>query len=320
MKLRKLVLCPLLFAMSWLIAAQEKYPKARITARVLDEENKPLENAKVRFVFCSAENASAIVPVEGLTDSDGLFSGEGHSSGSYGVTIKKDGYYSSGLGAPRLADVKEGRWLPWDPVVATVLRPIGKVVPLYVKAAWVEIPLIGVPCGYDLSKGDWVSPYGDGLTSDLFFTLQRQDQGQRALEIRVRITFSQPADGIQEIKLPEAARYSAFKWPRLAPMEGYLRVLEKSFTRDPKNGFSQDASEEEAYFFRVRTIQENGQTVSALYGKIKGGFFLAPLNTKTCKVRLIYYLNPTSLDRNTEWDPAHNLLTNVNYEEMPREP
>ena len=76
----------------------------------------------------------------------------------------------------------------------------------------------------------------------------------------------------------------------------------------------------QTYFFRVRTVKQNDRIVSALYGKIKEGFQLAPSNSKTCKVKLAYYLNPTSLDRNMEWDPQRNLLKGLSYEETPRDP
>lgn len=74
------------------------------------------------------------------------------------------------------------------------------------------------------------------------------------------------------------------------------------------------------YFFRIRTVEQDGRIISANYGKIKGGLFLAPAHSKTCKVQLAYYLNPTPLDRNMEWNPKRNLFTGLSFEETPRDP
>jgi len=52
------------------------------------------------------------------------------------------------------------------------------------------------------------------------------------------------------------------------------------------------------YYFRVRTkMDENGNVVSAHYGKIYGDF-----------MQFRYYFNPTPNDRNIEYDPKQNLL------------
>jgi hypothetical protein len=79
-------------------------------------------------------------------------------------------------------------------------------------------------------------------------------------------------------------------------------------------------SEGKAYFFRIRTIVQGGQIISALYGKMSEGFSLAPLASKTCDVQLNYYLNPTALDRNMEFDLKKNLFPKLKDAEQPREP
>lgn len=111
-----------------------------------------------------------------------------------------------------------------------------------------------------------------------------------------------------------------FKWQREASETGYQPILTTHFARKPGSGFEKSASEEQNYFFRVRTVERDGRIVSALYGKIKGGLPLAPSNSKTCKIKLTYYLNPTSLDRNLEWDTQRNLLAGPTEVDTPREP
>jgi hypothetical protein len=106
----------------------------------------------------------------------------------------------------------------------------------------------------------------------------------------------------------------------LAPDTGYDVFLTTRLEAIPGKGYKGTASEKQAYFFRVRTVERDGKIVSALYGKIGGGLQLAPSNSKTCELYLAYYLNPTPLDRNIEFDLKKNLFKNLKDEEQPREP
>jgi hypothetical protein len=134
------------------------------------------------------------------------------------------------------------------------------------------------------------------------------------------MTFANKLDGIQLAEIPEIGRYSAFKWLRKAPETGYSSMIETEFKNSPTSGIQQSAVEEQMYYFRVRTVEQNGRIVSANYGKIRGSLMLAPSNSKTCKIGLNYYLNPSSLDQNMEWDPKRNLLKGLSREETPQEP
>jgi hypothetical protein len=67
-------------------------------------------------------------------------------------------------------------------------------------------------------------------------------------------------------------------------------------------------------------VVQDGKIVSAHYGKIKGGFDPNPIDSKTCEVTLNYYLNPTSLDRNMEFDLKQNLFKNLPWKEDVRDP
>jgi hypothetical protein len=303
-----------------IVAKQLELPKARVTALVVDEQGSPMSGATVKFVFGESSNANAIVKVGGVTGNDGIFAGEGYSDGGYGADITKNNFYPNGLGAPALVDVVNGRWQPWNPTVKVVLRKIEKPVPLYGKQAWIEIPQTNTPCGYDLEAGDWIAPYGKGKTVDFVMTLNRQYENRRKFNVSVVLSFSNALDGIQETKLPEDYRNSIFKWPRLAPDTGYEATFTTRLEAIPGKGYNDTASEKQAYFFRVRTVERDGKIVSALYGKIGGGLRLAPSNSKTCELYLAYYLNPTSLDRNMEFDLKHNLLTNIGQFEDLREP
>ena len=115
---------------------------------------------------------------------------------------------------------------------------------------------------------------------------------------------------------------------RLAPETGYEPLHQISFVSrefpthvDRKKSFEDSSKEfEQGYFFRVRTVEQNGRIIAANYGKITGDIGIDPRDSKTCLIAFTYYFNPTSLDRNIEWDPKRNLLQGLSREEMPTAP
>lgn len=309
------------------VFAQTDFPKARVTARFVDEGGLALSGVKVTFIFGSATNANAIVSVRGVTGADGMFSAEGHSDGGYGVRIEKEGYYESGLAAPRLQEIQGGRWLPWDPVVTTTLRKIGQSVPLHAKIVRADVPLLDRNCGYDLEKGDWVSPHGKGVTSDLIFQISKRYTDRFDFSVKARVSFSNTRDGLVRMKAPDYARYSSFRWERFAPEDGYRAPHVIDFSnfhpgsgKSPERSFRTDNEREEGFFLRVRTVEEGGRIVSANYGKIVGDIMLEPRDTKTCAVMFTYYFNPAANDHNLEWDPARNFFSSLEPQEAPRWP
>jgi hypothetical protein len=254
-----------------------------------------------------------------MTDTNGMFAAEGHSDGSLGTGLSKAGYHLGWGNIPHFPQHEDGRWQPWDATYTSVLRKIENPVPVYAKWAWVEMPEIGKPCGYDLMEGDWVSPWGKGKIADVVFTLNRDYTNRRQFEVAVDIGFSNPKDGIQETELPKEFAQSEFMWPRQAPEDSYSSTLRSTLTAPGRIPRIQDVEKQE-FFFRVRTVEKEGKIVSALYGKLSEGFQLAPSDSKTCKIKLCYYLNPTPLDRDMEFDLKRNLLKNVGEFEEPRRP
>lgn len=295
-------------------------PLAKLTVKVVDEQHVPIRGARVDFTFMDPTTWKG-VPLEGLTDASGCFTGEGGSDSSIGARVHKEGYYSGGFPFEPFRDAKDGHWQPWNPTYTALLRKIEKPVPVYARAfRELTIPEIQKPCGFDLEVGDWIAPYGKGKVADFIVIAQREYENRDKFNVSALISFSNPMDGIQEVKLPEEWHLCEFKWPRTAPETGYQSILSTRFGTEPGKGFFSTASENQAYFFRVRTVEQYGRIVSALYGKIKGGINLEGRETKTCTMAFTYYLNPTPLDRNMEFDLKRNLFTNLPFLEQPREP
>ena len=308
-------------------AQQVGWPLAKLTVHVVDEQEEPIPGAKVKIGFrekLSDRDERAI----GETDAHGEFTAEGHSDRRLLSGASKAGYYDSSSPSTIFKDALLGKWQPWNPVEELVLRPIGKPVAMAAKRVQGDIPLLDQPCGYDLEKGDWVAPHGNGVHSDLFFTLHSDYKDRSNFTAEAKVAFAEPRDGLVRMKAPSYARNSAFRWERLAPETGYEAPHQISFVSrelpthvDRKKSFEDKNKEfEQGYFFRVRTVEENGRIIAANYGKITGDIGIDPRDSKTCLIYFTYYFNPTSLDQNLEWDTKHNLLQDLSHEETPTAP
>jgi len=182
-----------------------------------------------------------------------------------------------------------------------------------------DLPALGQECGYDLEKGDWVSPYGKGEKTDFIFIGHREFKARNNFDVLVELTFANPRDGILETKLPSVGKNSRFRSEREAPVDGYNKSVQ--IRNAVQNGAFIDTFEQATpFFFRVRTVVQGGRIIAANYGKISGGLRLDGVNSKTCTILFTYYLNPTSLDQNMEWDTTKNLIPSLKHKETPREP
>jgi len=326
------VLCLLLFSTASNLLGQtnqqwQGYPQAKVTVRVIGEDEQPIPGVTASFVFGGQYDYNhTLVRVKGETDVSGLFTAQGYTYGRFGHDLSKNGYYVGSAPIPIFRDAKDGHWQPWGATNTAILRKIEKPVPMYAKRVrGANVPDVGKPYGYDLEVGDWVAPYGRGKTSDFIITLtNRQYMSRSVFDVEATITFSNPLDGIQETHLPKEYATSEFKWPRQAPEMDYqssfaAHAHESDVGQKSILTFNPDGTGQ-AYFFRVRTVEQNGKIDSAFYGKIDSGIALEPRGAKVCKVFFTYYLNPKSLDRNMEFDLKRNLFTNLPYEEQPRLP
>lgn len=302
------------------------WPLARLTVHVIGEQGEPIPGAEVKIGFrekLSDQNAWVV----GKTDNEGNFTAEGHSDKRLGGSVRKESFYESGTGWTIFKDPAFGKWQPWDSVTEVVLRPIGKPVALAAKHVQVDVPVLDQPCGYDLEKGDWVAPHGKGVKSDLIFKVSRDYTDRSNFKAEAEIIFAQPLDGFVRMKAPVYARTSAFGWDRSAPEKGYgapeaIRFISRDRTThvEREKTFDETKDREQGYFFRVRTLEENGKIIAINYGKITGDISIEPRGRKTCLIAFTYYFNPKSFDRNLEWDPKRNLLQGLSVSETPHDP
>jgi hypothetical protein len=337
-------ICPLLLVALCAASSYAQTPKqspkypAQLTIKVVTDEGVPVEN-----VVVGASTFDHWVPGEGFgkdvnvtttarTDKDGLAVIEAQSlDGRFGIGItEQSGFYRDrGIWDYRLKEVKDGKWHPWNPVIEVVFKPILNPIPMFAKKVGemptpLELPDTHKPVGFDLMKGDWVAPYGKGIDADLVFTLVEKvpfTEADKPFASTLIISFSNPLDGIQSVLAP-LNEGSALRLPRSAPEAGYMPKLEKQFGRPSEDKpIESGIREDQNYFVRVRTVvDEKGKIKSAFYGKILGDISCDVINSKTGYIQFTYCLNPTSLDRNMEFDPKRNLFPNLPSSQRVLEP
>ncbi len=290
---------------------------AQITFEAYDDYGKPVPNAEISMsTFYHWEPGEGFgrditETFVGTTDEDGVVAIQGRSlRGEFSFGPQpKPGYYLGGGGRYQFKEAKEGRWKPWNPVIKILIKPVVNPVPMYARKIGnsppLEIPEMNESSGFDLMIGDWVAPHGKGKTSDLVFTLKELvpfTTATKPFDYTLTVSFTNEGDGIQSV----LSENSMLRTPRYAPESGYTPKLEKQMAIFAEGKpMKLDALEDQNYFFRVRTVlDEQGQVKSALYGKMVGDIKFGVNRL----VRFNYYLNPTAMDRNMEFDPQRNLF------------
>ena len=320
---------------------------ARFGVFVVDDKTgKALKNISVMGVFDVNSGWFAVKGSDGpnfdraVTDVNGRCRLRGRTNcGNIGCWVEKppSGFYPCPQGWGRRFSEKNllGIWQP-DNLVATIrLQRVEHPIPLFVKR--VAKVTRGVftadifPKGedtlrYDLFMGDWLAPVGTGRVADVTFTRHpREDLGEGVNGADVRgpsyrdsmtVRFPGEGNGLVELHPPPSYRLRI----RTAPEDGYRS--EYLCWRGTNRKLEDDGNYDEnrCFCFRIRTRRDDrGRIVEAYYGKIYGDILMyTGYNFIVCGVKFLYYLNPTPLDRNLEWDRKTNLGPDrVDYDLLP---
>ena len=297
-----------------------EWPDGQITFHVENESGKPLANVAVEtVVFDQSKPPATYKVVTSTTDIRGFaVVNTPNIAKEYSYIVRgSNGYYSSG-GLYKFVCSTNGQWLPWNPTVKIILKPIGVRVPMYARTVGWEtsLPENNRAIGYDLEIGDWVTPYGNGITSDFVFTLERKSTSvTQDFNATLTLTFHNDGDGIQSIMSDSSG--SSFRIPRSAPEDGYdSKVVLQMHREDGKPMVGVLTNPDQNYFFRIRTKKdERGNIVSAKYGKIYGGMGWDIFHSQTAQLQFTYYFNPEPSSRNMEFNPKMNLSKNLKFNE-----
>jgi hypothetical protein len=282
----------------------------KATLRAVDESGNPVRGAKAQIGYYVN---SQPVNAEGITDTNGMFTAS-HSALASMVEVscqaEKPGYYTTWVRRDLGPKYDPTQWIFSQTLV---LKKIGKPIAMYAKYVNSEpaaFKKTGQPpvtvnktIGYDLTVGDWITPYGKGLTTDIIFTEEFNKKSALDYDFKFIISFPNTGDGIQEFTVPDAEKASGLRSPHEALNDGYQSQLIRENFHRPDHTGKTDYDANRNFFFRVRTVLDNkGNIVSTHYGKIYGD----PL-----MMNFRYYLNPTPNSTNIEFDPKQNLLVGL---------
>lgn len=312
--------------------------KAKITFKVIDDFWQPVEGAPVTLSAFDKwvpgpgmAGTDKYKKVSGITNEEGivvLSIRSKESSVKYGVydedtsfsrvtmDFGEKEYYRNQGGRVLFSEENSGKWFPWNEIVEIIVKPVVNPIPMYAcsfKVTKLSVPVFSVALGYDLIKSDWLPPYGNGEVADFVFRLDREINGYSKMDRAMMfdgtlsLSFSNEDDGIQEI-LINPRKGSVLKLPRYAPESAYIPKLKLKSYENESDSFD-SWNEDQNYFFRVRTKKdEDGNIVSALYGKLDGPISYRVWEDRS-SIQMLYYINPNPNDRNLEFDINQNLFS-----------
>ena len=322
---------------------------AKVGAFVVDgRTGEPLKNVLVRGGFDNHWGWLAVkgapLPNESFarTDVNGFCRLRGRTNiGEAGVSVREapPGFYRPRYGEGWSFRRKNllGIWQP-DNLVATIrLQRVERPIPLFIKRVTKAerggftadiFPKGEDTLRYDLLMGDWLAPVGTGRVADVTFTRHpREDLGEGVNGADVRgpsyrdsmtVRFPGEGNGLVESNPPPNLRLRI----RTAPEDGYRPEYLCWKGRDKTLEHVGSYDENRCFCFRIRTRRDDrGRIVGAYYGKIYGDITFAYQfrpEFVPASVCMSYYLNPTPLDRNLEWDRKTNLGPDrVDYDLLP---
>ena len=245
--------------------------------RVVDDEGNAVSNAQAHVWFRSygrpQDRADWVVE----TDANGMFEAEHRFNEKFSVGIDKEGYYHTHDEINYLAmttlPIKDGKWQPYGETRTVVLKRIMK-----------PHAMLGPDCppqrkikaydkwlGFDLEKGDFLPPMGNGADADMLVRFRLNGQMPHDWSMAMDVSFTnQPYAGAHRLKQDT---WSDMKSTYCADTNATYQT-DFSFKYCHKKGvcpYSDKLENDEYMVFRVRTkVDCDGNLISARYGKLYG--------------------------------------------------
>ena len=283
-----------------------------IEVKVLDQKGNPVAGVIVdseSMSYLRKKHVGEILYEKKTTNDKGLVTLLSRkNSMTERIYLNKEDYYESR--SMTLAPMSKN--FPPSTPIELKIKAIKNPIAMYAKKIdYLSVPVDGRQVGYDIMIGDWVAPHGRGKTSDLLFKHEgvRKWSGPKhykeAYEQKITIGFKNEKDGLLPYKgsSEDGWKYgSEFTSMYEAPLEGYQKKWVQRTWKEKGGAHKTTRDIDRNFYFRVRTkVDSKGNIISAYYGKIYGDF-----------MTFSYYLNPTSRDKNVEFDPKRNLFKNQN--------
>ena len=291
--------------------------QAKLTVRVVDDNNQPVQGARVTVSFEHDNLPSRRTIIKGSTDNQGQFVAESRTSGDVAYWaemtnwyVSSDGYAANDGAVYTDPSYQGPRQAPWNTTQSLILRKIDNPIPLAARTLILKVTNHVGEAGCDLLTGDWLPPFGVGTNADIVFRWSYRYGASDDREGQLTMSFPHPGDGY--IMQPYSRTSgSELRMQHHAPDTGYSADARRwRVDQSPAyRNYSVPPRFASAFFFRIRTqTNSSGQITRAYFGKSDGDvqFFGAGDEGTGCE--LIYYLNPAPNDRNLEFDGKTNLF------------
>jgi hypothetical protein len=280
-----------------LASAQPTIPDLQtkpVTFTVVDSEGKPLEGVLIEASRPGPGNA------EGTTDDAGQLVLDLPGGASLSVHAYKFGYYKTGgeLWRGGMYRGPEGRLVAREmPDAFTIeLKEVRHAVYMRNERFRGIAPVAEEPVGYDFRVGDWVAPYGKGVTEDIRFHFTDLYIDEESYAGTMVVSFPNEGDGIQPFT---AARPFSMEFgsnlapPHKAPIDGYQPGLSYSVAHREGESYQGYKEKGRNYIFRTRTVLDpQGKILQACYGWILGEIEFDPRDPRGPQLAFAYYFNP----------------------------
>ena len=298
-----ITLRPLCFA----VLADDGHLPFELSVTVLDEDGALVEGAPVSVIAFLPEaerkDGQAFAKQVKTSSVSGALRFVGTCLDRVFIRANHDRYYTSWMQyRPALHPGDHSR-TPRAQTLPIVLKRKINPRPLFAhRVNWQPVPALDCPIGFDLEAADWVDPYGNGVHSDLIFTLSRTLGEGDMYSGTLKIDFSNPMDGIFPIMSTQETN-SELLLSRQAPIDGYrseycrtlgIRDVDGRPTRvdEPPQSWLDSC---EGLWFRIRSEvdETTGELTRARYGKIPGYIdFDVRRPDVAANVNFVYYLSP----------------------------
>ena len=262
---------------------------------VVDEQGEAIEGADVKFRYVDFKGEESEVI---QTDGNGYATSSGNPELRIHVYVDKEGYYQSLTGP-----LAKGE----DHSLTVTLKKKLSPISLFARKIKIISPEPGRKLGFDFERADWVEPFGEGRSTDVFFKIEYEERARKDYDYKLSVSFPNEHDGIQEFF---DSRLSQLHAAHSAPQKNYQATWTQEFQRRPDEGSSGNRDPLRNYWLRVRTeVDGKGEIISANYVKIYGDF-----------PEITYYFNPAKNDFNLEFNPKANLFTDLSRREVVTQP
>jgi len=284
---------------------------AKLTFHVTDSMGRNVSDADIKVALGASETSTL---KKGKTDENGIFVAEGKTDPEVVYTVEKDGYYrthaTDWLSRRKGADVKNGKWQPWNPTIEVTLKEKRNPIPMHTKEAKIFLPKQGESFGYDFEKGDLVAPHGKGEQADVLLMCTFEERGAPfSLDYKTELFITMPQQ-MGGVIVNAKDTESQFVYRHEAQESGYesqfYLITDRTESKILKNI---ELPKTDYLTFQSRVVKdENGKIISANYGKMDNMEYGRNVkNPEGAAIFFTYYFNPTPNDLNLEFD-GNNLF------------